>query len=208
MAYIFMDESGCLGFDFTKDKTSKNFIVSFLFCENKRPVEQIVKNLFKSFAPNIRNSHPGVLHCSKESPKTRIKMLHDLSNIDISIMFIRLNKQKVYSNMQNEKPVLYNYVTNILLDRVFSKKLISPDNIQLVASKRETNRFLNENFKNYLKKDNHRLEVIIKTPAEEKSLQAIDFISWSAFRKYEYNDESYYNIFKKKVIEDNILFGV
>ena len=135
-------------------------------------------------------------------------MLHDLSNIDISIMFIRLNKQKVYSNMQNEKPVLYNYVTNILLDRVFSKKLISPDNIQLVASKRETNRFLNENFKNYLKKDNHRLEVIIKTPAEEKSLQAIDFISWSAFRKYEYNDESYYNIFKKKVIEDNILFGV
>lgn len=29
MAYIFMDESGCLGFDFTKAKTSMHFIITF-----------------------------------------------------------------------------------------------------------------------------------------------------------------------------------
>ena len=35
MAYIFMDESGDLGFNFKKAKTSKNFIITFLFVAEK-----------------------------------------------------------------------------------------------------------------------------------------------------------------------------
>jgi hypothetical protein len=65
-------------------------------------------------------------------------------------MSIYLNKEKVYIKLQNEKHVLYNYVTNILLDRIITKKLLKDNNITLIASRRETNKFLNENFKNYL----------------------------------------------------------
>jgi hypothetical protein len=68
---------------------------------------------------------------------------------------------------------------------------------------RLTNKFLNENFKDYLKrqvKNNYKVElgVLIKTPTQEKALQAVDFISWAIFRKYEYGDDSYYNLFKNK----------
>lgn len=81
----------------------------------------------------------------------------------------------------------------------------------MIASRKETNKFLNENFKNYLSaqvKNNHKLDINIeiKTPHEEKALQAVDFISWSIFRKYEHSDESYYEIFKDKIYEENILF--
>ncbi|AIF81411.1 hypothetical protein I862_04255 [endosymbiont of Acanthamoeba sp. UWC8] len=209
MAYIFMDESGCLGFNFSKPKTSKHFIISFLFCTNKRPIEKVVKKIFQSFPQKERKSCSGVLHCNKESPKTRIKLFNSLKELEITVMFIRLNKNKVYTNLHNEKPVLYNYVTNILLDRIFSKKLIpTNEKIFLIASRRETNYFLNENFKNYIKSKNHAdIEVIIKTPAQEKALQAADFISWAAFRKYERNDESYYTLIKKLIIEDCPLFG-
>lgn len=41
-------------------------------------------------------------------------------------MTILLNKRKVYTRLQDEKVVLYNYVTNILLDRIFTKRLL-PD---------------------------------------------------------------------------------
>ena len=39
-------------------------------------------------------------------------------------IFSDINKKKVYTKLQDEKQVLYNYVTNILLDRIISKKLI------------------------------------------------------------------------------------
>ena len=127
-------------------------------------------------------------------------------------MTIYLNKKRVYTKLQNEKAVLYNYVVNILLDRIVSKKFISEDEpIEFIASRRETSRFLNLNFQNYLEsqtKNNHKLPITvkIKTPSEERCLQAVDFLSWAIFRKYEYNDDSYYNMLKKIIIEENPLF--
>jgi len=57
-------------------------------------------------------------------------------------------------------------------------------------------------------KDNHqgRIKISIKTPSEEKGLQAVDFVSWAIFRKYEKSDDSYYQIIKRKIIEENPLF--
>jgi hypothetical protein len=96
-----------------------------------------------------------------------------------------------------------------LLDRIITKKLIPTDQkIQLIASRRETNHFLNENFKNYIKNSSSaEIEVLVKTPSEEKGLQVADFISWSAFRKYEHQDEIYYDTIKSLVVEDKTLFG-
>jgi len=50
------------------------------------------------------------------------------------------------------------------------------------------------------------LRIAIRTPFEEKALQAVDFVSWSVFRKYEYGDDSYYNLIKSKIVEENALF--
>ena len=127
-------------------------------------------------------------------------------------MTVYLNKSKVHTKLQDEKQVLYNYVTNILLDRIMTKKLINiAKPIILIAAKRETNKFLNENFRDYLQKQavsNHRikLSVEIKTTSEEKSLQAADFVCWSIFRKHESKDDSYYNLIKSKIFEENVLF--
>ena len=59
-AYIFMDESGDLGFDFRKSKTSKFFIVTFLFCEYKKPIEKIVKKIFSSFTKSEKRECYGL----------------------------------------------------------------------------------------------------------------------------------------------------
>jgi len=128
-------------------------------------------------------------------------------------MTICLNKEKVYTNLREEKHILYNYVANILLGRVISKKLISSGKyITLIAAKRETNKFLNENFASYLQKQakqNHNIyiDVTIKTPAEERGLQAVDFVSWAIFNKYENKNLEYYDLVKKKIVEENWLYG-
>jgi hypothetical protein len=210
MFYIFLDQSGDLGFNFKKKRTTKYFVITFLFCLNKRPIEKCVKKTYCSLMQKYKKK--GILHAYSEEISTRKKLLKFLSEKECKIMTIYLNKEKVYTKLQEEKAVLYNYVSNILLDRIFSKKIIPiNDEVKLIASRRETNKFLNNNFKNYLKdkvQSGYKLniEVLIKTPEEEKSLQAVDFISWAIFRKYEYGDCNYYDLIKKKISEENPLF--
>jgi hypothetical protein len=213
MAYIFMDESGDLGFNEQKEKTSKNFIIAFLFSQNKNILDKIVKKVFNTLPPNIKKKHSGTFHCYKEQPIVRSRLLSLLKKKkDVSVMIIRLNKSNVWTDLRKEKSILYNYVVNILLNRIFSKKLISiQDKLVFIQSQRETNKLLNLNFKQYISqqvKKNHGIELVveIKKPSEEKALQIVDFVSWSVFRKYEHNDDTYYNIIKDLIKENTSLY--
>ena len=142
MSYIFFDESGDLGLDFTKRRTSKHFVVTFLFTQEKRLVEKIAKKGFTSLAPRERKGHTGVLHAVNELPKTRQRVLGELSSRDVPILALYLDKERVYTKLQGEREVLYNFVTNVLLDRIMTKKLILiGQKITLVASQRELTAF-------------------------------------------------------------------
>lgn len=209
MAYILLDESGDLGFKFDKG-SSKFFIVTIIFTNSKRPLEKIARIVHSGLRKKFKKV--GVLHAYKEEPVTRTRLLRKLNQQDISILAIILNKRRVYTKLKDEKAVLYNYVANILLDRLFRQKPIPTDKaLTLIASLRETNKFLNQNFKDYLRRkiiDNHKLKLNIEiaTPAKEKSLQVVDFVSWAIFRKYETGDDTYYNLIKSKIIEEAPLF--
>ncbi len=215
MAYIFMDESGDLGFDFSKKKTSKFFIISFLFVDGemeKKRVGKIVKKVFSNFSKKEVKFHHNALHAYKETPTIRTQILGSLSKMPVSIMSICLNKKNVYTSLQDEMHLLYNYVTNILLDRICKKKILPLDKkIHLIASQRETNKFLNKNFKGYLEKqakNKHsiNIEVEIMPFFNNKCLQVVDFVSWSLFRYREYGDNFYRNLIKNILIEENDLF--
>lgn len=209
---IFLDESGDLGFNPHK-KSSKYFIITMLFTSEKTLIEKIVKKIHKHLRKKVKKLSGGVLHCVKEKPSTRVKLLTLLSQNKCLIMAIYLPKSKVYIHLQNEKHILYNYVANILLDRIVTKKFLSTNtNIVLIAAKRETNKFLNTNFKDYLQSQlntRHKLimKIEIKTPSEEKALQVVDFASWAIFRKYEKGDCYYYDLIKKIIVEERGLFS-
>jgi len=211
LSYIYLDESGDLGFDFTKKRTTKYFIITILFAPNYRIVQKVVRQVHAMVKRTHKDSGR-IMHAYREKPVTIQRLLRKLVEKDIKVMCIYLNKQKVYTRLQDEKAVLYNYVTNILLDRILSRKLINTaDKVTLVASRKETSKFLNQNFRDYLQMQvtaNHHLpiEIKIKTPHEEKCLQAVDFVSWSIFRKYEYGDDTYYNYIKDVILEENPLF--
>jgi len=204
-----MDESGDLGFNFDKKGTSSYFLVTFLLVYNKRSIEKCVKKVYSTLRKKYKKV--GILHAYKEEPITRKRLLALLANTDCRVMTILLNKRKVYTRLQDEKPVLYNYITNILLDRIFSKKLVGTESVEIVASKKETNKFLNQNFEIYLqsqliKEHGISITITVKTAAEAKALQAADFVSWAIFRKYEHGDETYYDIIRRNIVEENPLF--
>ena len=139
--------------------------------------------------------------------------MRSLSEIeDLKILCIILNKRKVYIDLQNPKSYLYNYTANILLERLNNKKILNPkDEVKIYIDQRETNKFLKKNFEDYLKSnlkkwDNGKIAIKIKPSHTEKCLQAVDFISWAIFRKYERGDYEYYEVIKNKIIGENLLF--
>lgn len=138
MAFIFIDESGDLGFESQK-KSSKYFVITILLANDKRPIEKVVKKVHGALRKKVKKISGGILHSYNEKPQTRIKLLKLLTEKDCSIMTIYLNKDRVYTKLKEEKHVLYNYVTNILLDRIIGKKLIDTNStLMLIAAKRET----------------------------------------------------------------------
>jgi hypothetical protein len=58
MAYILLDESGDLGFSFKK--SSRHFIVTILFTENKRRLEKIARTIHKGLGKKYKKV--GTLH--------------------------------------------------------------------------------------------------------------------------------------------------
>lgn len=206
-----MDESGDLGFNWKK-KPSRFFIITCIATSDRKPIEKLVKKTHTLLRKRVKKLSGGILHANKEKPVTRKRLLSGFAKTKCSVMTIYMDKKKVYAPLQNEKHVLYNYVTNILIDRILRKKIIdNRGKVVLIASKRETNIFLNENFVAYLTNQtlkNHKIQIHIeiKTPSQEKGLQAVDFVSWSIFRKFEFQDRTYYAMIKDKIVEENGLF--
>lgn len=208
MAYIFLDESGDLGF---KSKSSKWFLFTIVLTNNHRRIEKVVKKIRNSLKKKYKKVNE--LHAYHTQPAIRKRMLKLLSeNKDLKVLCVILNKKKVYIDLQNQKNYLYNYAANILLDRLHNKKLIDTNEpIELYIDQKDTNRFLRDNFEKYLKQNftkrgNGKVNIKIKPSHTEKCLQAVDFISWAIFRKYEKGESEYYELIKDNIIEENLLF--
>lgn len=70
MSYIFLDESGDLGFDFDKKGTSKYFLITCLFTAKKRMIEKVVSKTHSDLKKKYKR-RGGILHCYNEKPVIR-----------------------------------------------------------------------------------------------------------------------------------------
>jgi hypothetical protein len=208
MAYIFLDESGDLGF---KPTSSKWFLFTLVLTNNHRKIEKIIKKVKAGLRKGKKNIHE--LHAYDSLELTRKKILKLLSETeDLKVLCIVLNKKKVHVDFKNQKNYLYNYTANILLELLHGKEIVDINEpIFLYIDQKDTNKNLRNALEEYLKdnfgkKGNGKISIKIKPSHSERCLQAVDFVSWAIFRKYEKGDYEYYEMIKDKIIEENILY--
>lgn len=205
--YVFLDESGDLGF---KKTSSRWFLFTMAVVFDARALERVVKKIWRP----LKKKHKtlGELHAYHADRATRIRMLKKLREVkDLRILCIVLDKKKVGLNLQNEKNYLYNYAANILLKRLIKSGGLTIDSIiNLCIDRKDTKKQLRENFLKYLTRGMSEtrkaaFSVQLLPSYDNKSLQAVDFISWAIFRKYEQDDNEYYEIIKDKMIDERFL---
>ena len=201
-----------MGFNLKKKGTSRFFIVTIIFSESKRQLEKIARRVHKGLAKKYKKI--GTLHAYREESITQKRVLKQLNAINCGILAIVLDKKKVFIDLGDEKDVLYNYIANILLGNLFVKKPIPTNRkITLIASRRETNKFLNMNFRDFIleqiyKKHRTVINIAIATPEQELALQVVDFASWAIFHKYAQDDDTFYKLIKSKIIDEVQLYAI
>ena len=200
--YIYLDESGTLGFDFKKKGNSKYFTISYIAFKNKNQISRAIRSTRKKF--NIKSK----LKANSTNDEIRKDLLNRLMKKEFSISTIIIDKTKVYSlYMIKNKEKFYNYMCGLLIDTI---NLLpnTPAVVNMVMDKRKNGRLLKMDINNYLKMRINRnssikLEIEHKHIDTDLVLTAVDFISWSVFRNFEHGDNTYYKIIERKILQLN-----
>ena len=122
--YIFIDESGDLGFDFDKKTTSKKFTIAILICDNDNIYKNIKKAVNQTFRRKVYN--PKTKNFSSELKGSKL-------SLEIKKYFLNLMPQSgwylyaITANKKNARPhlttkigknKLYNYLTKEILTSI------------------------------------------------------------------------------------------
>jgi hypothetical protein len=198
---INFDESGDLGFNFENERTSKYFIVTFLMTDEQKQLSSAVKKVFRLLHKADIKKSGGTLHSHFEKKSTRIRLLKTLAKKDISIAVMKLDKRKVF--MVEEPHILYSSMVTSLLNRLYIDGVLDTDeDIRFIASQMDTNLTRKKRFASVVRKGaaspNFFLE--ITKPSDERGLQAVDFVSWALWRKYELGESEYADLIQDKII--------
>jgi len=191
--FIFLDESGDLGFDFEKEGTSKTFTITLLVC-NKSCVKRIKKSVKRTLKNKVnakrKRKKTLELKGTDTAPEIKSYFLKHMPENGWGIYSITVNKERVYEHLRTKegKKKLYNFLTKELLKSLrFNIEQISTVNLIVDRCKDGEDR---KDFNAYIKA-NLETTFPIETPIyitheashENAGLQAVDLFCYGIHRK-------------------------
>lgn len=208
--YIFLDESGDLGFDFAKGKTSRHFVISLLVCQDKqaqdgfrRAVERTLKNKLN----HRKNRSRTVAELKGTGTTFAIKQyfFRQLPANGWNVYSVTLNKQRVDGHLRTRagKKKLYNFLARFILEKVHFPEGVRQVSLVVDRCKnKEEIKDFNQYVINQLEALlplNARLNIDHLGSHESAGLQAVDLFCWGIARKYGQGDKEWYAVFQDKV---------
>jgi len=213
MWFLYLDESGDLGFDFVNKRPSKYFTIAILAIQGVDKDRQLINAVKKTLARKINNKRARRrlgLELKGSSTTLEIKkyFFARVKDIPFAVFALTLNKRKVYERLTREKERVYNYVARLVLDQIkFENAAVQ---VELIVDKskgkweiKEFNRYIETQLKARLD-PKVPLNIRHENSTVFKGIQAADLFGWGIFRKYEKTDFSWFDLFKNKVRFDEL----
>ncbi len=206
--YIYLDESGDLGFDFSKPATTNYFVVTVLTIDDSLTNRKIEKAIERTLRTKVnrgkRKNLAAEIKGSKTNIKTKKYFYCQIKDDSFNIYTIVLNKREVQESLRRDKERLYNYIARQVIEHCSFSAAKSRIIIVLDRSKTKSRR---EAFDRYLLfqlegslPPKIPLEIHHLSSQESKGIQAADLFCWGIFKKYENSDTEWYQIFKDKIL--------
>jgi hypothetical protein len=210
MWYLYLDESGDLGFDFTNRGPSHFFTICILVINQRESFKKIQKGVKKTLFRKLNKSQKKsrIYEVKGNSTSIEVKKYFwkQIKDCKFEIYAVTLNKKRVYKNHTQKKERIYNYIAHQVIDQIPFEKIST--RLQIVADKRKAKTQILE-FNDYLfrqleGKINPKIPINIDHSSSHQDfvLQAVDLFAWGIFRKYERKDTEWYDMFRGKVCCD------
>lgn len=213
MWFLYLDESGDLGFDFVNKKPSTHFTITILAVSDWSRNRAIIKTVRKTLKRKLnevffKRRIVQELKATGTTLDVKKYLFSQLKDIKFGIYSVTLNKRRVYKELSEKKSHVYNFISRLVLDQIPFEQ--APERVYLIIDKskskpeiQEFNRYIIEQLKGRL---DPKIPLCIDhaDSIKNKALQVVDMFSWGIFRKYERQDLEWYNVFKDKVNYDSL----
>lgn len=211
MWFLYLDESGDLGFDFENKNPSQYFTITILALRtpinNRSLINAVKKTVRRKINPKSKRKRiVAELKGSRTPFEVKEYFFRQVSGIRFAIYSLTLNKRRLYPELQEKKEVTYNYLARLLLDEIPFES--AQTRVSLIMDRRKTskevmrfNRYIEEQLKGRLP-PNIPLNISHRSSQESHGLQAVDMFCHGVYRKYERQKMDWWNVFQGKVVKD------
>lgn len=212
---IYLDESGCLGFNLSKRGTSRYFTIAILICDSRnesiafrKAVKRTLKNKINRGNKRRKTEE---LKASQTSIEIKRYFMCNAPKNGWRVYGITINKQNAQPHLTSKvgKVKLYNYLSSVLLKKVQFNDDGSPVTLVLDKSKSKSeiedfNRYFEHQIQGRLPL-NTPLNIYHEDSQANAGLQAVDLFCWGIIRNKSRGDSEWLSEYEK-FIEEDILF--
>lgn len=214
MWYLYLDESGDLGFDFVNKQPSKFFTITILALSSRDANIKLIKAAKITLRRKLNNPKNRKRICQElKGTGTTLDVkkyfFNKASDIKFGLYSITLNKKKVYEKLTRNKPRVYNYIARKVLDKIpfegnhGSRVELIIDKSMAKPEIREFNSYIRHALEGRLSLS-VPLDIYHKLSHENCGLQAVDLFCWGIFNKYEKRNSEWLDVFSDKVLSDEL----
>lgn len=205
MLYLYLDESGDLGFDFVNKKPSKFFTITILAIRGRDNNRMLIKAVKKTLVRklNQKKSVAAELKGARTILEIKKYFYSQVKDLKFAIYSLTLNKKRVYERLTRNKERVYNYISRLVLDKIPFEQ--AQEQVILILDKSKSPREVRE-FNEYVLRQlagkldpKVPLDIKHENSCHYSGLQAVDLFSWGIFRKYEKKDAEWVKIFQGKI---------
>lgn len=209
MWYLYLDESGDLGFDFVNKKPSKFFTIAILVVHgvsnNRRLISAVHTTIQRKLNPRNRRRRL-VTELKGAATTLAIKkyFYQRAVGTEFGIYSLTLNKRRVFERLTREKARVYNYVARQVLDHIPLEKN-GAGRVELVIDRSKSKPEIQE-FNSYIRRHLEAklsptvpLVISHRKSDDVPGLQVADMFAWGVFQKYERSNTEWFEVFKEKV---------
>jgi hypothetical protein len=214
MWYLYLDESGDLGFNHSK--SSKYFTITILAVSsidvNRKLLKEVKLTIRRKLNPkNKRNRLIKELKGTNTKFKIKKYFYKKIKNYKFGIYSITIKKANIYEDFLRNKSRVYNWISRKVLDLIpFNYNQGS--RVELIVDKsmgkpeiRNFNDYIFKNLEAKLPPD-VKIDIYHWKSHENPGLQIVDLFCWGIFQKYERKNNKWYNLFKDKLNSEELYF--
>ena len=209
---IFLDESGDLGFDFSKSGVSRLFSITLLICDDEQTRQQIQKAVRRTLKNKVNHKRKRTLVQELKGSSTSLEVkryfLERLPRTGWGILAITLTKENVYDNLRTSvgRKKLYNFLTKELLMHL-PENDTSPLSVNLTVDRckdgegrKDFNAYIQASLETAFSLET-TVHITHEDSCKNPMLQAVDLFCWGVQNSTEAKGKEWYDAFRHRIIK-------